>query len=455
MKKAIIVLLVLALLAGLGIWGYTYFQENYHFFAKEVYSREIRQLDSRGEDITAEEYEQLCAELPDCDIRWSVPFQGGKQDSYASSLQIDSLTEEDLAQLAYFPRLESVDADECREYDLIFRLMEEYPQCEVSYTVALDGKVYPKDTQNLVISNGDLEELKEKLPYLPQVQMVTMMQPVTDKEALDTLLENYPQITFRWQVNVCGRLVDSQQEELDLSGIVMEDTVELEKAVAMLPKLRKVLMIDCGISNEEMDALNMRWENIKFVWTVVLNQYITVRTDITSFMPIGHFGFSVFTEDCYNLRYCHDIICLDIGHQPVYACDFVQYMPHLKYLILADTRVKDITAVGTLKELVFLELFLTPVEDLSPLVGCTALEDLNICYVAGDADDPEDIATISTLKRLWWSQAGIEWKTQLMLREKLPNTKMNFSTKSSTGDWRYDKHYYDMRDALGMPYMRG
>jgi hypothetical protein len=127
-------------------------------------------------------------------------------------------------------------------------------------------------------------------------------------------------------------------------------------------------------------------------------------------------------------------------------------MPKLKYLVLADTRVRDITPLTGLKDLVFVELFLTAVKDYSPLLTCTGLEDLNLCYTHGD---PEPVTRITWLKRLWWSG---DWKARAKygdtFRENNPDGVFNFTTGSSTGEgWREGKHYYAMRDLIGMSYM--
>ncbi len=123
-------------------------------------------------------------------------------------------------------------------------------------------------------------------------------------------------------------------------------------------------------------------------------------------------------------------------------------MPNLKYLIAADCQLLDIEPLTGLDQLVYLEIFMTRVTDYSPLLTCTALEDLNICYTQGD---PEIIKQMTWLKRLWWAGCPIEEEE---FQAYLPDTKLSFYRGSSTGrGWRSGQHYYDMRDLLGMPYL--
>ena len=123
-------------------------------------------------------------------------------------------------------------------------------------------------------------------------------------------------------------------------------------------------------------------------------------------------------------------------------------MPQLRYLILADTPVADLSPLEGLKNLKFLELFQTPVRDYSPLLGCTALDDLNLCYSYGD---PEPVMKMTWLKRLWWDGSRVSEAT---LSEHLPDTQVECNSHSSTGaGWRKGQHYFDMRDLIGMDYM--
>ena len=126
-------------------------------------------------------------------------------------------------------------------------------------------------------------------------------------------------------------------------------------------------------------------------------------------------------------------------------------MPHLKYLILADTKVTDLTPLTGLKELAFLELFMLDIKDYAPLESLTGLEDLNLYYTFGD---PNVILRMTWLKNLWWN--GCDGEVQLQLRETMPDCKFSFNSFSSTGaGWRKLPNYYAQRDMLGLDYATG
>ena len=190
-------------------------------------------------------------------------------------------------------------------------------------------------------------------------------------------------------------------------------------------------------------------DKYKVVWTVRLGPSIALRTDKDNFMP-NHFGVGQFFDDyTVNLKYCEDMVCLDLGHMTMHTIDFVTYMPKLKYLILAWTEVQYIEPIRTCKNLIWLELDNSCIRDYSPLVDCTALEDLNIGKTFCDITP---ILQMTWLKNLYmiFGNSGDAWKAS----QALPNTHVVASGDATVGGgWRRLPNYYAMRDALHMYYM--
>lgn len=251
-------------------------------------------------------------------------------------------------------------------------------------------------------------------------------------------------------VTLFGQEFDSSAEFLDLSGIAIEDLTQLEAALSAFPNLKQVDMVDCGISNEEMDALNRRHPGIKFVWALYIRG-IMLRTDATIFMP-GKYGVRIYDSDCALLQYCHDLICIDLGHMPITDCSFLYGTPQVKYLILADTSLQDISPIGTLTKLEFLEIFNMGIVDYWPLTNCTSLKDLNISYTT--FLDCTPLYQMTWLERLMMVGSGFNWDEQAQFRAELPFISIVFESRSATDKgWRYSPNYYAMRDLLGMHYM--
>lgn len=247
-----------------------------------------------------------------------------------------------------------------------------------------------------------------------------------------------------------GQSYPLDTEILDLSGISFSDTSEIHSFLSSLPHLTQVLMLDCGIPDEEMDALNRKYENIQIIWAVDLGPDLRVRTDVTALIPSQSDAW-LSDEDAYNLRYCTELVALDLGHMDITNIDFVAFMPKLKYLIVADSQVASLEPLRGLDHLIYLEAFLTHVTDYSPLLDCPALEDLNISWTYGD---PAPLYQMTQLKRLWWGGTSHSYRVVSALAEQLPNTQLSLYDGNSTGSgWRKHPHYYEMRDLLGMYYM--
>lgn len=472
----------------------------------------LKEADLRGTGLSVQDFELLHQALG-CKIFWLVPFQGQYLDpETTTALQITHLSPEDVRAAQYLTALREVDATRCRDLDMLLLLKQGRENLRVDYRVELGGTAWEPDTTCLLLPELDTEELEEKLTYLPEAAKIvvtgekpalsavlaleqknielfwrvrdtevplgsrhteiTLGADMTAQEIRDilSLLPNaktvglrgsrlpgetiaelcgeFPERFFLWDVPFEDRSFPSDAEEIELSGLQVESVRWVEDRIAYMPRLRKVVMNDCGLSDAEMDALDGRYENIRFVWTVYIGR-IPVRTDAEFFAPVVTGSF-VYESEMAPLRYCRDIVAIDLGHMAIRSCTWAENMPNLQYLILADTGVTDISPLASCKNLIFLELFMTAVRDYSPLLECPKLEDLNLCYTYGSA---EPVREMTWLRRLWWD--GNPYETR-GLEEYLPVTQCDFTSGSSTGDsWRLGQRYKEQRDILGMPYLVG
>ena len=504
---------VLALLAAIAVLAGWFFL-TYTYAGGGFYPRNAGHLDLRNKPLTAEQYVEIQNRLPGCEIRWNVPFQGSFCSDDITELTITSLSDEELKLLLYFPNLETVCAENCTDYPQLTALAQIRPELDIRYNVIIDGQSYPRDTRKIVISAiSDVEisllqylpelseidasdctdlvqlmklkahhpqfdltyfvpvsdisasndatdltltgaqpkEVLEKLEYLPDIQTVTLINPVPDNESLTALPQQYPEISFHWEMDVLGIRVTTDDTEVDFSEATIESIDAVETAMACFPNLETVYLGECGIDNDTLAEYRDRVrDEYKVVWLLKLG-LMPVRTDALSIMPGRPTDrYYVSDKQAELLRYCEDMVCVDLGHYNIFHCEWAAYMPKLKYLILADTPVSDISPLANLEELVFLELFLTQVTDVTPLLNLKNLEDLNLSFTRAD---PEPIKQMTWLKRLWWADAPI---TEPEMQKYLPDTELCFIRRSSTGgNWRLGQNYFDMRDILGTDYMLG
>lgn len=391
----------------------------------------------------------------DCTVHYRVELGGQLWDFDSVSLAVaDADAEELLQKLPLFPKLESILlTGEVPALQTLQQLQQQFPQVLFLWKMQLLGRDLETDMEYLDLSGAaltDTVELEMLLPMCPRLKTVRLDDSGLQEAACISLAKQFPDIQFVFDVTIGEHTLRTDATEIDISNTPMESTEAIEGLLPCFHDLEKVIMCNCGISSEEMDALNRRHEDIRFVWSVELAG-MAFRTDAVHFTP-NRWGLKCTDENIYDLRYCTDMVCVDVGHAfRLTNCDWVQFMPELKYLILAETGISDLTPLTDHKNLIYLELFLSKVKDYSPLVTCKALEDLNLCYTQGDY---KPIAEITWLKRLWWSGS---WKARTKLPDLMPDSVyMEFLSLSSTGrGWREGQNYYDMRDFIGMEYMVG
>lgn len=379
---------------------------------------------------------------------YTVTIDGVAYPQDAAELTVSHLTDEEVALTDYLPQLQTVDASACHDYAQLAALRERRPECQVTYNVVLGEAAYALDTKELNLTNQSLSELTERLAYLPQVEKIHLVDPEGGAAEMEALLAAHPDVTVTSEL--VGVTVSEDGLEVDLSAVTLTALEDVDKYMAFYPDAERVYLGQPAFENEAIAAYReSKREEYKVVWTVMCGT-IATRTDTDYFHPIQEYVFYFFDEDAYNLRYCEDIVALDLGHMPIHTIEFVKFMPKLKYLILALTNVIDISDLSTCKNLVFLEIDHTGVRDYTPLLGCTSLEDVNLGRTHGD---PTPISQMTWLKNVWWMKGS--GKSLRMLTEALPNTKLIFiDSKDTTGyGWRQLPNYYAMRDVLHMPYM--
>lgn len=495
-----VVLAVVLAIVGAVVW----FFATHVIVDSKIYSKTEQVLDLRGEGIAVEHFEALQEKLPGHLIYWDVPFQNGYHSSDSKELTITAISDDDMELLRYFTELEQVHAEACEDFPQLMKLQQNFPDLILCYTVAIDGTDYAQDAQELTVSgltdeevtltdylpelktvnaedcsdyaqlaalqerrpdcavnysvvigeksygldtrtlnltNQDLSELLDRLAYLPEMKSVHLVDPLGDAATMDALLQTYPDVSITSEL--VGVTISEDGKEVDLSAIALKNIEDVDKYMAFYPDAERVYLGMPEIDNDTIAAFrDTKRQDYKVVWTVMCST-IPLRTDATFFHPIQQYVYYFFDEDAYNLRYCEDMICVDLGHMSLHECSWVEGMPNLQYLILSWTFVKDITPLTKCENLIWLELFNVPVEDLSPLKECKALQDVELSKTSGDRTI---LAEMTWLKNLYW--AGTNYNDFLMLQEALPDTNV------CTGyGWRKLPGYFAMRDILGMPYM--
>lgn len=488
--------------------GKTYDQDTDVLYVTSLTDEDVATLDyfTRLKTVEAQEctdYPQLAAltaRRPEVTVEYAVTIDGRKYPQDTAVVSISGITEEEINLLTYLPELTAVTAVGCRTPEQMTRLRDFCQEKGLSFALRFGTKTYPDTVQELDVTGVTDGEL-ELLQLLPELKTLHLKNPEADPETVAQLRSTYPKADISWEVEIAGVSFPDDTKEVDLSAALESSAAQttaataagtqtavgaqtttktqtttgtatgtqstketqstapavtlnledLEKKMSYLSDAKQVFLGKCGLDNEELAALRERVrDSYKLVWTVQLGKKLTARTDDTTFMPVREHVYYFLDEDAYNLRYCEDMLCVDVGHMGLTNIDFVKGMPHLQILILAHNgQLQDISPISSCKELIFLELDWSAVKDFTPLVGCTSLEDLNIGLTYPSV---EPLMQMTWLKNLWMVDRGGAYQ----LSQALPDTKIVASADVTVGaGWRNLPNYYKMRDMLGMEYMRG
>ncbi len=270
--------------------------------------------------------------------------------------------------------------------------------------------------------------------------------------------------TLMWALEVDSVPVSWDTVELDFSD---HDLASLDVDMAQLLRLpedlERVDMCGCGYTNDEMAALQDRLPGLKLIWEIVLSHW-TIRTDAVAFstMKTCSDPFFLYDDEAKYLKYCTELVALDLGHNHVCDLSFLQYMPELKILILVDNgpgysdgkphRLTDLSMLQYLPKLEYLEFFVGHVSDLSFLQYTPELVDLNISY--NPVSDASYLSGLPKLERLWMEHTYIPYADYAQLCETYPDAKIVYYGEGSIDQgWRTHERYYAMRDMFKNNYI--
>ena len=420
--------------------------------------------------------------LPAAEVVWTVPLGGKSIPGEETALELDTADAGELAAaLRRLPEVRSVAvSDACLTPDEQKALAEEFGNIEFRWKIRIPGgsvdqTVRELDFSGTALTEEDLSALEAAVGMLPDLEKIDFTGTGLNDGSLLGFASAHDGIFCLWNMERFGVEFTTADEVITFDDIplTVADAESIEALIPAMPNLAKVEMLRCGISNEDMERINLRHDDVQFVWMVqVYNR--GVRTDQTFFHV---FRWTNPDTDIYysnetgvmaeNLFYCHDMIAVDLGHQHIYevtngerTSHFLEGMPHLKYLILGNCAHDTMPELASCKELVWLELFKTSFYDLTPLLECKNLRHLNIAFIKVRGEDRrqldvDQLKQMTWLERLWIGGNMFTGAQVQDLTDTLTNTeiKVMYGEDATLGGWRKPEEYFKMRDAFHMYYM--
>ncbi len=350
-----------------------------------------------------------------------------------------------------------------------FQSTEEITQTTAS-NIDFFGRAYNDDTTKLTISESDISGLEHSLVYsgicdallnFPKLELMDVKVASLTLDEMTELKNAYPSVRFVWNIDLYGNEISSDDSGADISGIEVTDIEDLKKKLSLLYDLTYIDMCDCGLSNEEMEELKNEFPDIKFVWKVTLGLW-TIRTDTVAFSTLkdGTITYRLTNDDCKVLKYCTDMVALDLGHNKVTDLSFLEYMPELKILILVDNWLTDTQSpylydLSMLKycpKLMYLEIFVGDVTDISVFDYLPNLVDLNISY--NPISDVSHLLNFNKLERLYIEHTSLTEQDYELLKETYPDAYIVYYGEGSVDQgWREHERYFAMIDMFHNNYV--
>lgn len=421
----------------------------------EVYTN-LQKLDLRGSDCY-EAIESYVAAHPQVEVSYDVKVGNSRYSPDVEQLKLEDGTyelEQLLTVMNHLPALKHLELPKTSlTVEGIGSITEAFPTLNVAYTVELMGEEVTPDLTELdlsALSPADLDEnLLDKLRLLPNLTTIYLMDsegisqlaPVDVKNLMNVL----PGVAFDYSFQLFGQTVSTADERVEFIKVPIgnEGIPEIRAALDILPNCTYFLMDDCGVDNEVMAQLRDDYPDTKVVWRVYWG---TKYHDLTDVVMIRCNG-SMDGENIQTLKYCTDVMYLDIGHsRAINNIDFVRYMPKLKILIIMESTVWDLSPLENCPDLEWLEIVkCMRITDLSPLAKCTKLRGLNMS-MAYFVTDITPLFGLQNMERLYLGRTTTKKDQYYAACEALPNCWVsrtwyrvgNISENYSVG-WRLDE----------------
>jgi len=420
--------------------------ENEHFDSKAEY------FDLSPFQLTTTQLRELITTYPGTLFDYQVPLYGKRYTTDTEELDLQGETPDvgvidDV--LGLLPSVKTVDIRGQRaNSQTVSMLSEAHPDVYFMFTCDVpEGEMTTEDTA--VTITGTYEDMlayAAYIPYMPKLESIDATSIELTDEQLDSLGEIASSGKLRYSLMVYDRGCSSLATDLNWDNIPFTGVEDVEKYLAKLPRLKRVSMCDCGLTEEEMGELFDAHPDIKFIWWIEFGHY-RLRTDATAFTTaLGDGNQYHYDDETFEpIRYCTDLMMLDLGHNKITNIDNFTGLTKLKVLILADNLITDISQITCFPDLEYLELFLNDITDVTPVTELKKLRDFNIFHNPL-YDNHKVLRKMTWLERLWIGGCRLSADDVKELQKALPNTEISTIGQSSTArGWRKHPHYYTLK----------
>lgn len=330
---------------------------------------------------------------PDVDVTFTVDLGSIEPDNWTTELELQPNQYDPellVRNLVYLPYLQTLHLPKTgMTVEQIAQLREQYPEVNITYSVAVQGKEIPADTTELNLAGllpGQIDNVAVALRHLDQLEYVELMNEdgtcSLSRGDVRRLVEALPELKIHYVFELFGQTISTSDKKVHFKNLSLSDADEpaIREALSIMSGCEAFILERCGLSNEKLAEIREDYDNTELVWRVdfgVDNRY-SYLTNAEAIRTV----YNVTDSTVENIKYCRKAKYIDMGHNEYLSnLSFAAYMPDLEIFIGSESGVTDLSGFANCKKLEFLELaWCMKLEDISPLAECPNLRNLNICY---------------------------------------------------------------------------
>ena len=397
---------------------------------------------------------------PEVAVSYSVPLS---EDIILTNSEVsfvvnpDSISTDELDEaaelLAFLPALEEIDfpegnVDDEKILHIISAFAKVRPDIDFGYEPVISGEAISLHAEKLdfpALSSSEAEKLSLILPAMPELKEINLgsqeENPDLSFSAIAAMAEARDDISYNYKFSISNREFNLMDEELNLNHIRFDDEgAQVREIISCMPELKVLDMDSCGVSDEAMASIRDDFPDVKVIWRIWFGDCYSVRTDVEKILASKPGTGGPLTPDkVQSLKYCTDVKYMDLGHNPeMRDISFLEYMPKLEVLLIPMAYWTDCSVLENCPNIEYLEIQTTLCDDISALSNMKNLKHLNICYLT-ELDDISPLYGCTKLERLWIGCLDPVPQEQIdKMQEICPDCEINTTTLDPTeGGWRY------------------
>ena len=412
----------------------------------------LQKVDLTGSDCYAAIADYI-ATHPQVAVTYDVAIGNGRYHAnhIAITLEVGSYTFAQLQEnLQYLPLLTELTLPNTNLTNQeLTALKETYPHITLNFSVDFLGTELDSTVTELDLTGIGSNQLDAVRAVVPMLGSLTDIYAGSDASGnltpadIKLLMEAAPGVTVHYTFDLFDQTISTTAERVEFvrTKIGNDGIDKIREALDILPNCTYFKMDRCGVDDEIMAQLREDYPNTKIVWRVFFAFY-NCLTDV----EMLHCTNELNDVNVQVLKYCNDVLYLDIGHNTDLAdLSFVSYMPKLKIAIVVDCATPDVEAFGNCPDLEWLEITnCYNIKDISPLANCTKLKGLNMSGAFG-IKDLSPLHNLQNMERLYLGRNTLPDGQYETAKEKLPNCWVTNTHTSASGvslnyaiGWRLD-----------------